>query len=133
MTSVNTHLVLLFILFSCCCGVAMADEPQTRYVRVAELEIDPAQASAFASAAREVGHASVRSEDGCLVLYAVAEKDNPSRVRVFEVYRDPAAYQAHLLTPHFKKFRATTEAMVKSRKLIDATAISLATKPGVTP
>ncbi|MGB7988873.1 MAG: putative quinol monooxygenase [Candidatus Methylophosphatis roskildensis] len=111
----------------------MAEESQNRYVRVAELEIDPAQVDAFAIAAREVGQASVRSEDGCLVLYAVAEKDNPGRVRVFEIYRDPAAYQAHLQTPHFGKFRATTDAMVKSRKLIDATPMSLATKPGVTP
>ena len=111
----------------------MAEESQDRYVRVAELEIDPARVDAFAAAIREVGQASVRSEDGCLVLYAVAEKRNPARIRVFEVYRDPAAYQAHLQTPHFKKFRATTAVMVKSRRLSDAVPISLATKPGVTP
>ena len=70
----------------------------------------------------------------CLsIWFAVAEKDNSSRVRVLEIYRDPAAYQAHLLTPHFKKFRATTDAIVKSRKLIDATPLSLAAKPGVAP
>ena len=129
----NTNLVLLVTLFSCFCGVAMAEALQDRYVRVAELEIDSAQVDAFAAAIREVGQASVRLEDGCLVLYAVADKGNSSRVRVLEIYRDPAAYQAHLLTPHFKKFRATTDAIVKSRKLIDATPISLATKPGVTP
>jgi quinol monooxygenase YgiN len=111
----------------------MAEERPDRHVRIAELEIDAAQADAFAAAVREVGQASVRSEDGCLVLYAVAEKDNPGRVRVFEIYRDAAAYQAHLLTPHFRKFRATTDAMVKSRRLIDLKAISLAAKPGVVP
>ena len=52
---------------------------------------------------------------------------------MFEIYRDAAAYEAHLLTPHYKKFRATTDAIVKSRKLIDVKAISLATKPGVMP
>jgi len=114
-------------------GVAMADGSPNHYIRIAELEIDPDQVVAFAVAAREVGQASVRSEDGCLVLYAVAEKDDPGRVRVFEIYRSIAAYQEHLQTPHFKKFRATTDAMVKSRKLIDATPISLATKPGVAP
>lgn len=129
----NTKLFLLVTLLSCVCGVAMAEESQDRYVRVAELEIDPVQVDAFATAIREVGQASVRSEDGCLVLYAVAEKHNPGRVRVFEIYRDPVAYQVHLLTPHFKNFRATTDAMVKSRRLIEATPISLATKPGVTP
>ena len=111
----------------------MTEESRDRYVRIAELEIDRAQVDALATAIREIGQASVRSEDGCLVLYAVAEKQDPGRVRVFEIYRDPAAYQAHLLTPHFKKFRATTDAMVTSRRLIDATPISLATKPGVAP
>jgi quinol monooxygenase YgiN len=111
----------------------MAEENQDRYVRIAELEIDPAQVDAFVIATREVGRASVSSEEGCLVLYAVAEKDNPGRVRVFEIYRDPAAYQTHLQTAHFRKFRATTDGMVKARKLIDATPISLATKPGVAP
>ena len=129
----NVKRFLLVFVLSCFCGVAMAQESQSRYVRLAELEIDSAQADAFAAATREVGQASVRSEEGCLALYAVAEKDNPSRVRVFEIYRDPAAYQAHLQTAHFKKFRTTTETMVKARKLMDAVPVSLATKPGVTP
>jgi quinol monooxygenase YgiN len=114
-------------------GLAMAQSGQTRYVRIAELEIEPAHIEAFAVAAREVGQASVRLEEGCIGLYAVAERDNPGRVRVFEVYRDPGAYDVHLQTPHFKKFRATTQAMIKSRKLIDAAPISLATKPGMSP
>ncbi len=129
----NMNRWLVVMVLSCICGIAMAEESPSRYVRIAELEIDPGRVDAFAAATREVGQASVRSEDGCLVLYAVAEKDNPGRVRVFEIYRDPAAYQAHLQTSHFKKFRAATDDMVKSRKLIDATPISLATKPGVAP
>lgn len=128
------HLATAFAGFVwCIAGVAPAEEARDRYVRVAELEIDPARTEAFATAVREVGQASVLSEDGCLALYAVAEKAAPGRVRVLEIYRDPAAYEAHLLTPHFKRFRAATESMVKSRRLIDATPISLATKPGVTP
>jgi quinol monooxygenase YgiN len=129
----NTNLALLVALFSGVCGVAAGAESPAPHVRIAELEIDPARADAFAAAIREVGQASVRSEDGCLVLYAVAETLAPARVRVFEIYRDAAAYQAHLQTPHFKKFRATTDTMVKSRTLIDATPLSLATKSEVIP
>ena len=114
-------------------GAPMAQPAPTRYVRVAELQIDPAQAAAFAAATREVGKASVETEEGCIALYAVAEKDNPNLVRVFEIYRDPAAYQVHLQSEHFRKFRESTNAMVTSRKLMDATPISLATKPGATP
>lgn len=111
----------------------MAQQSPSRYVRVAELQIDPAHGEAFAAATREVGQASVRLEEGCLMLYAVADKDNPAFVRVFEIYRDSAAYQTHLQTLHFQKFRATTDAMVKSRKLLEAVPVSLAIKQGVTP
>jgi quinol monooxygenase YgiN len=62
------------------------------------------------------------------VLYAVYEKDNPNRVRVFEMYTDAAACAAHLETPHFKRFRATTDKMVLSRKLLDGVPIVLAAK-----
>jgi quinol monooxygenase YgiN len=58
----------------------------------------------------------------------VAEKADPSRVRVFEMHRDADAYQAHLRTEHFKKFRAATADMVKSRRLIDMIPLSLAAK-----
>ena len=124
-------LVGFVVLFTS--GAAVANDVVNRYIRLAELEIDPRQVDAFTTAVREVGQVSVRAEEGCLALYAVAERENPSRVRVFEIYRDSAAYEAHLQTPHFQKFRATTNSMVLSRKLLDATPVSLATKPGFTP
>ena len=58
----------------------------------------------------------------------MSEKDNPTHIGVFEIYADEIAYKTHLETPHFQKFRTTTEKMVKSRKLFDATAIILAAK-----
>jgi hypothetical protein len=54
-------------------------------VRLAGLEIDPAQLEAFKAAVTEGVQAAVRVEPGVLVLYAVYEKDNPNRVRVFEM------------------------------------------------
>ena len=47
--------------------------------------------------------ASVHIEPGVLAIYAVAEKDNPSKFRSFEMYADEAAYKAHRESPHFKK------------------------------
>jgi quinol monooxygenase YgiN len=63
-----------------------------------------------------------------LTLHAVAEQDNPARVIVFEIYADPDAYKAHLETPHFKKYKADTEEMVKSLKLVDTVPIMLGAK-----
>jgi quinol monooxygenase YgiN len=108
--------------------LSLCSQAQGQYVRLAELEIDPAQLDAFKAAVTAGVQAAVRSEPGVLALYAVYEKDNPNRVRVFEMYADAAAYAAHLETPHFKKFRATTDNMVLSRNLLDAVPIVLGAK-----
>jgi len=100
----------------------------TRYVRIAELEIDPAHLDAFSAAIAEQIETAVRVEPGVLALHAVCEKENPARVRVFEIYVDEDAYKIHLQAPHFLKFRAVTESMVRSRKLIDAIPLALAAK-----
>jgi quinol monooxygenase YgiN len=116
------------VLTLCLCGPARAEEAQGPYVRLAELEIDPAQLESFQSAVKEGIETAVCVEPGVLALYAVAEKDNPSRVIVFEIYTDAHAYATHLETPHFKQFRATTDKMVTSRKLADAVPIVLSAK-----
>jgi quinol monooxygenase YgiN len=98
------------------------------YVRIAELEIDPAQLEGYTAAVKEEMDTSVRVEAGVLAIYAVAEKDNPDKLRFFEMYADEAAYRAHIESPHFKKYAATTKAMIVSRKLIDTVPVQLSAK-----
>jgi len=108
-------------------GLAVADDMQRLYVQEAEIEIDPAQLEDYKAAVTEQIETATRVEPGVLVLYAVSEKDNPARVRVFEIYRDADAYRSHLETAHFKKYKTTTEKMVRSLKLIQTTPILLGT------
>jgi quinol monooxygenase YgiN len=49
---------------------------------------------------------------------------------VFEIYRDRQAYLAHLQAPHFLKYKASVEKMVKSRKLIPVDPVKLGAKSG---
>ena len=72
---------------------------------------------------------SVRVEPRVLAIYCVAEKDDPAKVRFFEVYADEAAYKAHLDSDHFKKYVATTKTMIVSRKLIETVPVQLSAKP----
>ena len=109
-------------------GVAVAEEPRMPYVRIAELEIDPAQLDAYKASVKEEMEASVRVEPGVLAIYAVAEKDNPTKLRFFEMYADEAAYNSHRESAHFKKYVATTKDMIKSRKLIETVPIQLSDK-----
>lgn len=101
---------------------------QDRVVRLAELEIDPAQLENYKAALREEIEASIRLEPGVLTLYAVSVKDNPTQIRIFEIYVDADAYNAHLETPHFKKYKSSTQQMVKSLKLVETDPILLGAK-----
>ena len=107
---------------------AAAQEAGGQYVQVAEIEVDPAQLDAYRTAVQEQINAAIQREPGVLVLYAVSEKDEPNHVKVFEIYRDRKAYEAHLGSDHFKKYKATVEKMVTSLKLVQATPIALGAK-----
>jgi quinol monooxygenase YgiN len=93
-----------------------------RLVRIAELEIDPAQLDAYTT--------SIRMEPGVLTIYAVAVKDHPNQIRIFETYVDQVAYETHVQSPHFKKYKNETEGMVRSLKLIETKPILLGAKAG---
>jgi quinol monooxygenase YgiN len=95
---------------------------------LAEIEVDPEQREAFVSAVKEEMAESVRVESGVLAIYAVAEKNAPSRLRFFEIYASEAAYDTHLESPHFRKYRSTTESMILSRTLVETETIQLSAK-----
>lgn len=127
----NTRQLLIFrasVLASPVGASAIAQETQGQYIQLAEIEIDPAQLEAYKAAVKEHIETAVRVETGVLVLYAVSDKDNPTQVKVFEIYRDVEAYKSHLESDHFKKYKATTEKMVKSLKLIRTDTIALGGK-----
>lgn len=110
------------------CGLAHAEEIEGRYVRLAEIEIDPVQIESYRTVAKEEIETSVRVEPDVLALFAVSEKGNPGHIMVFEMYTDEDAYKNHLDTPHFKAFKATTQKMVKSLRLIETVPIILRAK-----
>ncbi|HEY8239621.1 MAG TPA: antibiotic biosynthesis monooxygenase [Candidatus Limnocylindrales bacterium] len=97
-------------------------------VRVAHLEIDPAQLEAFIAAVREEIEEAVRVEPGVLAIYAVAERDHPARLQFFEIYADDAAYAAHRESPHFRTYLATTNSMIRRRELFEMVPIQLSSK-----
>jgi quinol monooxygenase YgiN len=104
---------------------AMSEEKSKQHIQIAEIVVDPAQLDSYKSAVAEQIEAAIRLEPGVLVLYSVSSKDNPSQITVFEIYRDREAYLAHLQAPHFLKYKATVETMVKSLKLIPVDPVVL--------
>jgi quinol monooxygenase YgiN len=107
---------------------AVSDQKTPQHIQIAEIAVDPAQLDSYKAAVAEQIEAAIRLEPGVLVLYSVSNKDDPSRITVFEIYRDREAYLAHLKAPHFLKYKATVETMVKSLKLIPVDAVALGTQ-----
>lgn len=90
-----------------------------RITRLAEIEVDPAQLEAYMQYATEVGRTSMATEPGVLTLFSMQDKANPAKIYILEIYADATAYQSHIQTPHFKKYKEGTAKMVRSLRLID--------------
>jgi quinol monooxygenase YgiN len=104
-------------------------QPSTQqHMQIAEIDVDPTQLESYKAALAGQIEAAVQLEPGVVTLYAVSNKDNPSHVTLFEIYRDRDAYLAHLQAPHFLKYKATVEKMVKSLKLVLVDPVRLETK-----
>ena len=113
----------------CACGTSSAQKTAGPLVRIAELEIDPAQLEAYKAALGEEIETSIRLEPGVLALYAVSLKEHPNQIRIFETYADKDAYESHLKTPHFTKYKTGTQRMIKALKLVETDPIRLGAKP----
>lgn len=92
-------------------------------VRLSKIVVDPNSLDAYNALLREEIEASMRLEPGVLTLYATAEKNAPERITILEIYADSAAYQSHLKTPHFLKYKRGTQEMVKQLELVDTTPL----------
>ena len=92
-------------------------------VRLSKITVDPAQLDAYNAFLKEEIEASMRLEPGVLTLYATAEKDAPHHVTILEIYADRAAYESHLQTPHFQKYKQGTLEMVQQLELVDVTPL----------
>ena len=90
-----------------------------RIVRLAEIVVDPKRLDDYLAFAKEVGTVSMATEPGVIGLFSMQDKDNPSKIYILEVYADRLAYEAHIRTAHFRKYKEGTADMVQSLRLID--------------
>lgn len=107
-----------------------AKEPITAdgIVRLSKIEVYPQHLDEYMNYATEVGEISLRTEPGVLTMYAVSEKENPCRITILETYSSKAAYEKHIASEHFQKYKQGTLHMVKSLVLSDQTPLNPANK-----
>lgn len=97
-------------------------------VRLSKIEIYPQYLDAYLRYAAEVGEVSLRTEPGVLTMYAVSEKENPCRVTILETYASRGAYEKHIASEHFQRYKQGTLHMVKSLVLSDQTPLNPANR-----
>ena len=97
-------------------------------VRLSKIEIYPQYLDAYMKYAAEVVEVSLRTEPGALTMYAVSEKENPCRVTILETYASRGAYEKHIASEHFQRYKQGTLHMVKSLILSDQTPLNPANR-----
>jgi quinol monooxygenase YgiN len=105
-----------------------AGQDKSVVARTNKVRIDPFQLEFYKAALKTQIETSVNEEQGVLTLYAVAEKSNPTRITIFEVYANEQAYKSHLETAHYKKYKTITKNMIKSSVLTPCIPIALGAK-----
>ena len=86
-------------------------------VRIAEIEVYPQYLKEYLEFANEVDRLSVEREPGVICLFPMQSADDSCQIRILEIYASEEAYQQHLKTDHFLKYKQGTLHMVKDLKL----------------
>lgn len=97
-------------------------------VRLSKVEVYPQHLDEYMRYATEVGEISLRTEPGVLTMYAVGEKENPCKITILETYASREAYEKHIASEHFRKYKQGTLHMVKSLVLSDQTPLNPASR-----
>ena len=96
----------------------VADKPKgTMICRIAEIEVYPQYLNEYLTFANDVDRRSMTEEPGVICLFPMQSAEDSTQIRILEIYASDEAYQQHLKTPHFLKYKQGTLHMVKSLKL----------------
>ena len=91
----------------------------TMLCRLAEIEVRPQYLREYLSAAAEIQKASLAEEPGVVCLFPTQTNEDSCQIRILEIYASQQAYQHHIKTAHFQKYKQGTLHMVKHLKLQD--------------
>ena len=117
--------LILTMLFTS--GTVVSAQKENMIVRLSEIIINPPNLETYKTILKEEAEASVRLEPGVIAIFPMFRKEHPIEIRILEIYDSREAYESHLSTPHFQKYKTSTLPMVKSLRLVDMDAIDAPT------
>jgi quinol monooxygenase YgiN len=86
-----------------------------KFVLAVGLVVKPDQVDRFMSMLLANAKAARETEPGCRQFDVLVDPKDRTRVMLYEVYEDEAAFQAHQQTPHFKRYIAEAIPLLQSR------------------
>ena len=92
-------------------------------IRISEIEVYPEYLQEYKEILKEKAAPSLTLEPGVIAIFPMSERNTPHQIRILEIYTNQEAYQLHLKTAHFLKYKTTTLKMVKSLRLVDMNAM----------
>lgn len=95
------------------------DSTKNNLVRISEIKIFPEYFDEYITILKEESAASINKEPGVIAIFPLVEKENPTKIKILEFYKNQEAYKAHILSEHFQYYKVNTMHMVKELKLLD--------------
>ena len=92
-----------------CSSVNSVDGDFDMYVVIVPIQIEQGHRDEFLEALMVDAKGANEDEPGCLRFDAVQDADDDHRIWLYEVYKDEAAFQAHLQAPHFQVFKEAAD------------------------
>ena len=86
-------------------------------VRIAEIEVYPQHLTEYLALANEVDSLSVERGPGVICLFPMQSAEDSTQIRILEIYASEKAYQSHLKTDHFQRYKQGTLHMVRNLRL----------------
>ena len=87
------------------------------YVVLVEFTTHSEHSAAFLDRVRQQAEDSLRAESQCHVFDVCVDPERDDYVLLYEIYRDRAAFEAHLESPHFHAFDAAVRDWVSDKKV----------------
>jgi quinol monooxygenase YgiN len=116
----NPYVTLLLSLLT---SYSCFSQTEGMLFRISEIEIYQDSLQQYKAILKEEAEASLRLEPGVISIFPMFQKKDSTQIRILEIYASKEAYQAHIKSPHFLKYKTSTLKMVKSLVLNDMEAI----------
>lgn len=107
----------LFLMLFALVLSATAMAQDSMIVRLAEIEVYPEYLKEYLKFANEVDRLSVEREPGVICLFPMQSAEDSTQIRILEIYASEEAYQRHIKTENFLKYKQGTMHMVKDLRL----------------